>query len=115
MKCLEKKDIVFIYTIAFFIIKNVMLYLIPTPIWNTDDITIRALNLLKEVPILICEDTRTTKKLLNILNIWYENKQFFSLTSFTDKGKLNHYLNLLKESDIWMVSDAWNPWLSDPG
>ena len=56
-----------------------MLYLIPTPIWNIDDITIRALNLLKELPILICEDTRTTKKLLNMLNIWYENKQFFSL------------------------------------
>jgi len=91
-----------------------MLYLIPTPIWNTDDITIRALNLLKELPILICEDTRTTKKLLNIYNIWYENKKFFSLTSFTDKWKLNHYLNLLKENDVWMVSDAGTPWLSDP-
>ena len=62
-----------------------MLYLIPTPIGNTNDITIRALNLLKELPILICEDTRTTKKLLNILNINYEGKQFYSLTSFTDK------------------------------
>lgn len=92
-----------------------MLYLIPTPIGNTDDITIRALNLLKELTILICEDTRTTKKLLNILDINYENKQFYSLTSFTDKWKLNHYLNLLKDNDIWMVSDAWTPWLSDPG
>ena len=113
MKCLEKKIIVFINKL-YFIIKNTMLYLIPTPIWNIDDITIRALNLLKELPILICEDTRTTKKLLNMLNIWYENKQFFSLTSFTNQGKLNHYLNLLKENDIWMLSDAWTPWLSDP-
>ncbi len=110
-----KKDYCLYIYYIYFIIQNTMLYLIPTPIWNTDDITIRALNLLKELPILICEDTRTTKKLLNILNIWYENKQFFSLTSFTDKGKLNHYLNLLKENDIWMVSDAWTPWLSDPG
>ncbi|MBQ9553433.1 hypothetical protein IJU97_00235 [bacterium] len=62
-----------------------MLYFIPTPIGNKEDITLRALNLLKTLPILICEDTRTTKKLLGMYEIAYQDKQFFSLTSFTDK------------------------------
>lgn len=69
---------------------------------------------MKELPILICEDTRMTKKLLAIYEIPYQDKQFFSLTSFTDKGKLAHYLNLMKEHEVWMLSDAGTPWLSDP-
>lgn len=91
-----------------------MLYLIPTPIGNKEDITLRALRLMKELPILICEDTRTTKKLLSMYEIPYQDKQFYSLTSFTDKGKIAHYLNLMKENEIWMLSDAGTPWLSDP-
>lgn len=91
-----------------------MLYLIPTPIWNKEDITLRALKLLKELSFLICEDTRTTKKLLNMYEINYSDKQFFSLTSFTDKWKINYYKNLISEKDVWMLSDAWTPWLSDP-
>lgn len=69
---------------------------------------------MKELPILICEDTRMTKKLLSMYEIPYQEKQFFSLTSFTDKGKLTHYLNLMKEHEVWMLSDAGTPWLSDP-
>lgn len=42
-------------------------------------------------------------------------KEFFSLTSFTDKWKLNHYINLIRENDVVLVSDAGTPWLSDPG
>lgn len=91
-----------------------MLYLIPTPIGNKEDITLRALRLMKELPILICEDTRTTKKLFSMYEIPYQDKQFYSLTSFTDKGKIAHYLNLMKENEIWMLSDAGTPWLSDP-
>lgn len=60
-----------------------MLYFIPTPIGNKDDITIRALNLFKELKYLICEDTRTTMKLLKMYEIDYKDKQFLSLTSFT--------------------------------
>jgi len=60
-----------------------MLYFIPTPIGNKDDITIRALNLFKELKYLICEDTRTTMKLLKMYEIDYTDKQFMSLTSFT--------------------------------
>ena len=92
-----------------------MLYLIPTPIWNKDDITLRALNLFKELKIFICEDTRTFKKLLSMYEIDYSNKEFYSLTSFTDKWKLNFYVKLMQDNDIWVVSEAWTPWLSDPG
>ena len=92
-----------------------MLYLIPTPIWNKDDITLRALKLFKELKIFICEDTRTFKKLLSMYEIDYSGKEFYSLNSFTDKWKLNFYVKLTQDNDIWVVSEAWTPWLSDPG
>ena len=91
------------------------MYLIPTPIWNKDDITLRALNLFKELRIFICEDTRTFKKLLSMYEIDYSSKEFYSLTSFTDKWKLNFYVKLMQDNDIWVVSEAGTPWLSDPG
>ena len=77
-----------------------MLYLIPTPVGNKEDITLRALRLMRELKFLICEDTRTTRKLLQMYEIPYEDKQFFSLTSFTDKGKLAHYVNLIGENGL---------------
>lgn len=77
-----------------------MLYFIPTPIGNREDITLRGLRLMKELKFLICEDTRTTKKLLQMYEIPYEDKEFFSLTSFTDKGKLAHYVNLIRENEV---------------
>ncbi len=98
-----------------------MLYLVPTPIGNIEDITLRALRFFRESRYFICEDTRTTKKLFQLLDIPYkwgkdvEAKEFFSLTSFTDKGKLRHYVNIIKEHDVVMVSDAGTPGLSDPG
>lgn len=93
----------------------VMLYFIPTPIWNKDDITLRALKLFKELKYFICEDTRTTMKLLGMYDIDSKGKEFMSLTSFTTQWKLNHYLNILKTSDVWLVSEAGTPGLSDPG
>lgn len=91
-----------------------MLYFVPTPIWNKDDITLRALRLLKEINILICEDTRTAKKLLSMYDISITWKEFFSITSFTSQGKLGFYAKLLQENDAVVVSEAWTPWLSDP-
>lgn len=91
-----------------------MLYFIPTPIWNKDDITIRALNLLRELKIFLCEDTRTTKKLFNLYEIDYHDRQLLSLTSFTSKWKLDYYMDLINKNDIWVISEAWTPWLSDP-
>lgn len=54
-------------------------------------------------------------KLLQMYDIDFSDKQLSSLTSFTDQGKMNHYLNILKEHDVWIVSEAGTPWLSDPG
>ncbi len=92
-----------------------MLYIIPTPIGNLQDITLRSIALLKELGVLICEDTRSTKKLLQFLDIDYSGKQFFSLTSFSTEKKVEHYVELIKTRDVGLVSDAGTPWLSDPG
>jgi len=53
-------------------------------------------------------------KLLQMYEIDFSDKKLSSLTSFTDQGKMNHYLNILKEYDVWIVSEAGTPWLSDP-
>ncbi|HRX63839.1 MAG TPA: 16S rRNA (cytidine(1402)-2'-O)-methyltransferase [Candidatus Absconditabacterales bacterium] len=92
-----------------------MLYIIPTPIGNREDVTLRALRLFEELKIFVCEDTRTLKKLLSMYEIDYTDKEFYSLTSFTDQGKLNHYINLLSDNDVGLVSEAGTPGLSDPG
>jgi len=92
-----------------------MLYIIPTPIGNLQDITLRAIELLKRLEVLICEDTRSTKKLMQLLDIPYAGKQFFSLTSFSSQKQVDHYVDLIKNNEVWLVSDAGTPWLSDPG
>jgi len=92
-----------------------MLYIVPTPIGNREDITMRALRLFAETKYFISEDTRTTKKLLWMYEIDYSKKDFFSLTSFTDDGKLKHFANILQENDVVLVSEAGTPGLSDPG
>ena len=92
-----------------------MLYILPTPIGNIDDITIRCMKEIQRLSYFICEDTRQTKKLCNLLHIDYSDKQFYSLTSFTSQGKLDFYLDLLQKQDIWLMSDAGTPGLSDPG
>ena len=91
-----------------------MLYFVPTPIWNKEDITLRALNLLKEVNVFICEDTRTTKKLLSMYNISLQWKTFYTITSFISQWKLDFYSKLLKDNDALVLSEAGTPWLSDP-
>ena len=91
-----------------------MLYFVPTPIWNKEDITLRALRLLKEIDVLICEDTRTAKKLLSMYDISVQWKQFYSITSFTTDWKLDFYARILKENNALIISEAWTPWLSDP-
>lgn len=92
-----------------------MLYFIPTPIGNKEDITVRALRLIKECSIFLCEDTATTKKLLNIYDISLEKKEFYPYTSFTNPGKLAHYLNIISTNDVCVLSEAGTPGLSDPG
>ena len=93
---------------------NGCLYLIATPIGNFDDISLRAIKLLRSVEILLCEDTRKTKKLLLHLNIKRKN-----LISYNDNNASNKrpYIisKLLSKTSIGIVSDAGTPLISDPG
>jgi len=90
------------------------LYIISTPIGNFDDISLRAMKLLETVDILLCEDTRKTKKLLTYLNINRSN-----LMSYNDNNasKKRPYIirKLLSSLSIGIVSDAGTPLISDPG
>lgn len=89
------------------------LYLIATPIGNLEDITLRALRILKEVDLIACEDTRQTIKLLNHYDI---KKPLESYHEHNKAMKGNHLLEKLnKGADIAMVSDAGTPGISDPG
>jgi len=88
------------------------LFLVPTPIGNLEDITIRALRILGEVKLIGAEDTRVTKKLLAEYGI---NTQMISYHEHNETQRIPHILNILVESDVALVSDAGMPGLSDPG
>ncbi len=90
-----------------------MLYLVPTPIGNLSDITLRAINILKEADLILAEDTRQTKKLLRHYEI--EN-QLRSYHSHNEHKEVNHIIQLLQSGQtIALVSDAGSPGISDPG
>ena len=76
-----------------------MLYVLPTPVGNLEDITIRAKGFLSSLSLFFCEDTRTAKRLFHLYNIPHEGKQFFSLTSFTSPHQLDTFINLLRTQD----------------
>ena len=89
------------------------LYIIPTPIGNLDDITIRAINTLKEVDIIYAEDTRETLNLLKKLNI---TKKVESCHKYSEKLHLEKIINILKSGqNIGYVTDRGTPLISDPG
>lgn len=89
------------------------LYLIPTPIGNMDDITLRAINTLKEVEVVFCEDTRETAKLLNYLDI---KKKLIASHEHNEVTNENKLLEFLKNGyDVGLVSDRGTPVISDPG
>ena len=90
-----------------------VLYLVGTPIGNLSDISFRAINILKNVSIIACEDTRQTKKLTNRFEIRNKLISFNKHNSFT---KIPKIINLLKEGkSIALVSDAGMPSICDPG
>ena len=89
------------------------LYLIPTPIGNMEDITIRSLNTLKEVEFILCEDTRVTSKLLNYFDI---KKPLVRCDEYSQEKVKEKVLEALKNNkNIGLVSDAGSPIISDPG
>ena len=89
------------------------LYVIPTPIGNLEDITLRALRILKEVDLIICEDTRQTAKLLNHFQIQKPTISFFTHNQYKRIPQITGYLNSGK--NIGLVSDSGTPCISDPG
>lgn len=89
------------------------LYLIPTPIGNMDDMTIRAINTLKEVDLLFCEDTRVTGQLLNYFNI---KKKMISCEDHNESRAKEIALQMLSSGkNIGLVTDRGTPIISDPG
>ncbi len=89
------------------------LYVVPTPIGNFDDMTIRAISVLKEVEVIFCEDTRVTLNLLKHFNI---SKHLISSHKFNENTSVNKALEYLKNGkDIAIVSDRGTPIVSDPG
>ncbi len=88
------------------------LYLVATPIGNLEDITLRAIRVLREARLIASEDTRTTQKLLNHYEIRTPIVSYFEHSSVS---RLEHILREAEEADVALVSEAGMPGLSDPG
>ena len=93
--------------------KKGKLYLVATPIGNLEDITLRALRILKEADIILCEDTRQSIKLLNHYEITNHLEAYHK---FNEKENLEKILKrLIEGEEIALISDAGLPLISDPG
>jgi 16S rRNA (cytidine1402-2'-O)-methyltransferase len=88
------------------------LYIVSTPIGNLEDISLRALRILKEVKIIAAEDTRKTSRLLTHYQIKTPMTSYYEHNKL---AKLNRMLNYLEEGDMALVSEAGMPGISDPG
>ena len=89
------------------------LYVVGTPIGNLEDISVRALRILKEVDYILCEDTRTTRKLLDKYEI---KTSTISYHQHSGGGKIDQTVRWLSEGkNLALVSDAGTPGISDPG
>ncbi|MFC2047659.1 16S rRNA (cytidine(1402)-2'-O)-methyltransferase [Chloroflexota bacterium] len=88
------------------------LYIVATPIGNLEDISLRALRTLREVPLIAAEDTRKTKRLLTTYDIKTPTTSYHEHNKWT---KLDYILNRLQDKDVALVSNAGMPGIADPG
>jgi 16S rRNA (cytidine1402-2'-O)-methyltransferase len=88
------------------------LYVVATPIGNLEDITLRALRVLREVKLIAAEDTRKTRRLLSAYEIKTPMTSYYEHNKLT---KLDYILDCLREGDVALVSEAGMPGISDPG
>jgi 16S rRNA (cytidine1402-2'-O)-methyltransferase len=89
-----------------------ILYVVATPIGNLEDISLRALRILREVGLIAAEDTRKTRRLLNAYNI---ETPLTSYHEHSKRARLDYLLGHLEKEDLALVSEAGMPGLSDPG
>jgi len=88
-------------------------YIVPTPIGNIQDITLRAIEVLKSVDVIACEDSRVTQKLLNHYDI---KTKLVSYHKYNEQSRVEFFLGLLNDNKkIALVSDAGTPMICDPG
>ena len=90
-----------------------MLYIVPTPIGNLEDITYRAVKILNEVDIIFAEDTRKTKTLLRHYDISFEKLR--SYHKFNEHKQIESFITDVQNKKVALVSDAGTPGISDPG
>ena len=89
------------------------LYIVPTPIGNLEDMTLRAIRILKEVDLVLCEDTSVTQKLFKHYDITTKTSLFFAQSGVKNIEKI---MQMLEEGkSLALVSDAGTPTISDPG
>tara|TARA_B100000575_G_scaffold146900_1_gene117276 strand:+ start:33014 stop:33697 length:684 start_codon:yes stop_codon:yes gene_type:complete len=94
-------------------INDISLFIVPTPIGNLDDITIRAINILKNSDLILAEDTRHAKKLLKHYEISVSTKSYHLNN---EHKKVKDYVNMmLNGTKISLITDAGTPCISDPG
>ncbi len=91
------------------------IYLVATPIGNIGDISLRALEVLKNAEIIACEDTRVTKKLLSLLQIPQKEKIFVALHDHNENIMAQKIIDEAKDKIVVYMSDAGSPLISDPG
>ena len=92
------------------------LYIVSTPIGNRYDITLRAIYILTNSDVIVCEDTRVTKNLFKLLNIKISNKKWISYNDHNGSFKIRRIINDINNNKVVsFVSDAGTPLLSDPG
>lgn len=92
---------------------NGVLYIVPTPIGNLEDMTLRAIRILKEVDLVLCEDTSVTQRLFKEYEITTKTSLFYAQSGVKNIEKI---MQLLEEGkQIALVSDAGTPTISDPG